>query len=341
MEPGVLLQAADFQTNAAASYQNARLTEEYTDVTLACDDDGELITAHRIVLASGSSFFERVCRQTAGHPRPLLHLPGLRRPELQAVLDFLYRGEARVPQAGLAAFLGAAGQLGVRGLQQGALGGQGLLEKTQYMPDDLSNCDTIGLELHDEVDETEQVNETVDELYDIGDTAVNSFKKESKVWTNCDKVDETEQENKTEIIEGRLGRSAVWSAWSRLEGRRAECKLCGKIVPRNGGGTTTGMRLHTTTVHKDTEEAQLLKSTSKMDKIHLPLEYTETTKFTPEDDRDYEQLVRSKKSPVWAFADKIDKDWVNCKLCRKVLKTPGGSTSGLRNHLFNFHAGTR
>ena len=42
----------------------------------------------------------------------------------------------------------------------------------------------------------------------------------------------------------------------------------------------------------------------------------------------------SKQSPIWEhFLQSIDKSLVKCKHCKKVLRFPGGSTSGFHRHL--------
>ena len=108
-----------FQSNIPRTFQDVRSSQEFSDVTLACEDDG-LVEAHRVILASGSTFFQKLL-SSAGlgrHPHPLLYLRGVSGQELECVLDFLYHGEARVSQGDLQAFLGLAQQLGVRGLME-------------------------------------------------------------------------------------------------------------------------------------------------------------------------------------------------------------------------------
>ena len=115
----ILLHWSDFQSNAVNSFQDVRSSLKYSDVTLACKDNTTLIKAHKVILASGSSFFERVLDKLhAAHSHPLLFLSGVGRMELEAVLDFLYTGQARLPQGDLQQFLQVAQTLEVRGLQK-------------------------------------------------------------------------------------------------------------------------------------------------------------------------------------------------------------------------------
>ena len=109
---------SDFQTNVVDSFKMSRLTQEFSDVTLACDGTNNTIEAHRIILSSGSSFFQNILStQTGQHPHPLLYLGGVRKTDLEAILDFIYHGQTKVPQMELLTFLQTAKKLGVTGLE--------------------------------------------------------------------------------------------------------------------------------------------------------------------------------------------------------------------------------
>ena len=119
MEPKktLFLNWSEFQNNAANSFQDVRLSLKYSDVTLAFEDSPTLIEAHKVLLASGSTFFQRVLDQIPAHTTCsscLAWAGGRWRPGL----DFLYTGQARLPQGDLQEFLQAAQTLGVRGLQK-------------------------------------------------------------------------------------------------------------------------------------------------------------------------------------------------------------------------------
>ena len=50
-----------FQDNAKTAFGNLRNTNDFVDVTLACED-GRQIEAHKVVLAASSPFFQRVLK---------------------------------------------------------------------------------------------------------------------------------------------------------------------------------------------------------------------------------------------------------------------------------------
>ena len=104
----------DFETNIAESFRELREDQNHFDVTLATDDDYQ-IEAHKIILSSGSMFFRDILRK-AKHPSPFLYLKGIKRVELEHVLDFLYNGKADVAQEALNPFLETAKDLQVKGL---------------------------------------------------------------------------------------------------------------------------------------------------------------------------------------------------------------------------------
>ena len=108
----------DFQTNIGHSFKHFKATQDFSDVTLLCDDTKNTIEAHRIILSTGSSFFQHILStQTVHHPHPLLYLGGVRKRDMEAILDFLYYGHTEVPQLELLTFLQTAKRLGIKGLQ--------------------------------------------------------------------------------------------------------------------------------------------------------------------------------------------------------------------------------
>ena len=61
-----------FEDNIISSFQKLRNNNDFSDVTLACED-GEQLEAHKVVLASSSPFFMELLQKNK-HPHPLLIL---------------------------------------------------------------------------------------------------------------------------------------------------------------------------------------------------------------------------------------------------------------------------
>ncbi|XP_012536123.1 transcription factor Ken 2 isoform X2 [Monomorium pharaonis] len=72
--------------------------DRHVDVTLACDD-GSVVKAHRVVLAAASPLLASLLRNpTLDH---VVHLSGVRKTQLNHLLEFLYNGEALIPSTEL------------------------------------------------------------------------------------------------------------------------------------------------------------------------------------------------------------------------------------------------
>ena len=69
----------NFHENIPQTFEDLRASQDFCDVTLACDDEG-LVEAHRIILASGSIFFQKLLSsgRLGSNPHPLLYLKGVR-----------------------------------------------------------------------------------------------------------------------------------------------------------------------------------------------------------------------------------------------------------------------
>ena len=114
MSEKLCLKWNDFQENVNAAFGNLREDNEFADVTLACED-GQQIEAHKVILAASSPFFQTLLRRNR-HPHPLIYMRGVKSENLQAIVDFLYCGEANVFQDNLDSFLAIAEELKLKGL---------------------------------------------------------------------------------------------------------------------------------------------------------------------------------------------------------------------------------
>lgn len=83
------------------------------DVTLVCADRS--LRAHKVVLSACSPFFERVFRDTPCK-HPVIVLKDFKGWLVQAIVDFMYRGEISVPQERLSQLISAGESLQIRGL---------------------------------------------------------------------------------------------------------------------------------------------------------------------------------------------------------------------------------
>jgi len=113
-EEKLFLKWNQFNENVSSAFGDRRKDMEFADVTLACED-GQHVEAHKVILASGSPFFLDILRRIK-HPHPLIYMRGIKSESLEAIIEFLYSGEAKVFQEDLDSFLAVAEDFGLKGL---------------------------------------------------------------------------------------------------------------------------------------------------------------------------------------------------------------------------------
>ena len=91
------LQWNDFRDNISSAFGDLRDDEEFTDVTLACED-GQQVKVHKVVLIASSPFFLNLLKKNK-HPHPLVFMRGVKFEDLVSMVDFLYNGIAYVDKA--------------------------------------------------------------------------------------------------------------------------------------------------------------------------------------------------------------------------------------------------
>ena len=104
----------NFEENLIASFTESRKDQDFTDVTLVCED-GVQIEAHRLLLGASSPFFKTLLKMNS-HLHPLIFMRGVKSSELTPLVEFLYKGEATVLPENLDNFLILAEELQLKGL---------------------------------------------------------------------------------------------------------------------------------------------------------------------------------------------------------------------------------
>ena len=101
------------QSHILQSFDALLQQNSLVDVTLVCSDRS--LRAHKVVLSACSPFFERVFNDTPCK-HPVIVLKDFRGWMVQAIVDFMYRGEISVPQEKLNQLIQAGESLQIRGL---------------------------------------------------------------------------------------------------------------------------------------------------------------------------------------------------------------------------------
>ena len=106
----------EFESMAAKTFKDLLCDNNFTDVTLACDDDKQ-INAHKIILSSCSPFFERIFMKNSNKDL-LIYLKGVTFSDLELVMRFIYLGEAEIDREDLQRFLEVSKELEIKGLTE-------------------------------------------------------------------------------------------------------------------------------------------------------------------------------------------------------------------------------
>ena len=110
----VNLSKENFSASVSKSVKNLIEDQEFTDVTLVCEDNQQ-IKAHKVILSASSYFFRRVLTVNR-HQHPLIFLKGIYRERLQQVIEFIYIGQTNVEEFDVNSFLKLGKELKIAGL---------------------------------------------------------------------------------------------------------------------------------------------------------------------------------------------------------------------------------
>jgi len=96
--------------------KDMRVEKDFCDVTLVCGNGHQLL-AHKLILSAYSPFFHNLLRMNP-HPHPLIYLRGASYTDVQAILDYMYMGEANVASKNVDSFVTLAKDLEIKGLEK-------------------------------------------------------------------------------------------------------------------------------------------------------------------------------------------------------------------------------
>eukprot|EP00096_Caligus_rogercresseyi_P002533 TRINITY_DN146_c1_g3_i2.p1 TRINITY_DN146_c1_g3~~TRINITY_DN146_c1_g3_i2.p1 ORF type:complete len:571 (-),score=165.44 TRINITY_DN146_c1_g3_i2:765-2477(-) len=98
-------------------FDNLLEEESLVDVTLTAE--GQFLRAHKLILSACSPYF-RIMFRAANEKHPVIYMQNVDFENLKALVEYMYRGEANVPQHMLPSFIRTAESLQIRGLAEGA-----------------------------------------------------------------------------------------------------------------------------------------------------------------------------------------------------------------------------
>lgn len=131
-----------FSENSCNTIRNLYTDTSFTDVTLLTEDDQQ-ISAHKVVLASGSCFFRRILMKNF-HQNPLIYLKGIKFSDLKSIVRFIYLGETEINRNEVESFIRTGKDLQINGL----------LESIKTSDKNSNKKKRVHFKLEDEKDET-------------------------------------------------------------------------------------------------------------------------------------------------------------------------------------------
>ena len=138
----------DFEKCASNSLKDLLGEQDFVDVTLVSEDDKQ-IKAHKVVLSAWSPILKNILVRNP-HQHPLIFLTGVKYQELEALVNYMYLGQAEICQNDLDIFMRSAELFKVKGLYREKKS-EMLYENTL---DDVSMNNQAKLEQHHHIGES-------------------------------------------------------------------------------------------------------------------------------------------------------------------------------------------
>ena len=99
--------------------QEMMTSEAFADVTLVCDDK-KTVRAHKNILSACSTVFKDILQLPTQSNHPVIFLRGIQYSEVEAILQYMYLGEAKFYEERINEFLRAVKDLEIKGLSKAA-----------------------------------------------------------------------------------------------------------------------------------------------------------------------------------------------------------------------------
>ena len=139
-------------------------------------------------------------------------------------------------------------------------------------------------------------------------------------------------------------KAKIWKHYTQTDKESALCQIC-QIVIRTKNGCTSGMSRHILRAHPDLQDDVAEEDTKEepMEDLEDDLHQDSFNVPSPPPKVPEETIAvaapvgKAKKSKVWNFYIRLEKDTAKCKACEMTIKTQKGNTTGMTRHLFRAH----
>ena len=222
------LKFIDFESNVRDYFKNLREDQRLFDVTLATED-GQEIKAHKIVLSTGSDFFNDIFSRN-NHSNMYIFLKGVSGSQLEQVIDFLYYGETSITQDEMKQFLDTAKLLKVKGLQQNM---DGIDQNIQdEFEDNKNDYEEAYYASQNNIAEQETIDLLGDPVYDTFDREISGSNANKELDHQIMKTIEKTEDGKWKCnICGKIAKQKTQikgHAETHIEGLSYTCDVCSK-----------------------------------------------------------------------------------------------------------------
>ena len=233
----------DFYGNRSEVVQDILAKSQFLDVTIV-NEEREW-GAHRLILSSASSVLRRILNR-GNQMQSLVYLRGTKSSTIEALLNFIYQGEAAVPVSDVNEFVNLGKELKLTGIHE----------------DRMKVCDTNGKfeqaninfgtedkkPVENEGGEAEASNSSLMKM----ETHIEEEKAETTVE---EKVIENNEDVAEAVVKRKRGtKSPVWMCCTQLTSSEAKCNICDKVL-RTPLGTTSNLIGHIRSQHSTSQLA--------------------------------------------------------------------------------------
>lgn len=128
-----------FYSNQSSCLIDLFTKNNNTDVTLVTDDKAAF-QAHQFVLSACSSVFKDLLLNNP-HPYPMIYLNGVKKCELDSLLQFIYLGKTQFDHSRMEKFLKNGRDLGIKQLSQPLVSNDEILTKETFICDEMEDAE--------------------------------------------------------------------------------------------------------------------------------------------------------------------------------------------------------
>ena len=232
----------DFYGNRSEVVQDILANSQFLDVTIV-NEEREW-GAHRLILSSASPVLRRILNR-GNQMQSLVYLRGTKSSTIEALLNFIYQGEAAVPVSDVNEFVSLGKELKLTGIHEDRMkvcDTNGKFEQANI------NFGTEDKPVENEGKEAEASNSSLMKM----ETCIEEEKAETTVE---EKVIENNEDGAEAVVKRKRGtKSPVWMCCTQLTSSEAKCNICDKIL-RTPLGTTSNLIGHIRSQHSTSQLA--------------------------------------------------------------------------------------